>query len=89
MAAAMPSRDPDIEKLDRICADPIKRRQLLWVRAQEKEDLQSIAMLERADPTLRSRMSDLMDRSAFVVPDLPRERRRAFARLWHQLFENS
>jgi hypothetical protein len=75
------------EKLRRVYTHDGIRRELLWLRAQEKEDVESIASLERADPGLRDRMRTFM---AETRPDLiedPRHRRQAFARLWHRRFE--
>ena len=75
------------EKLRRVCEQDEIRRELLWLRAQEKEDTESIESLERADPRLRERMRAFM---AETRPDLienPRQRRQAFARLWHQRFD--
>jgi hypothetical protein len=79
--------DPRVDKLRRVCEHDETRRELLWLRAQEKEDAQSIASLERADPGLRARMREFM---AETRPDLiedPRQRQRAFARLWHRRFD--
>jgi hypothetical protein len=81
--------DEMVEKLRRVCAHDQIRRELLWLRAQEKEDAESIDSLERADPGLRERMRAFM---AEARPDLienPRQRRKAFARLWHQRFDSA
>ena len=78
-----------IEKLERVCAHDQVRRELLWLRAQEKEDAESIASLERADPELAARMRAFM---AEWRPDLiedPRRRRRAFARLFQRRFDSA
>ncbi len=80
-------RDEMMEKLERACAEDETRRDLLWLRAQEKEDDESIESLERVDPGLRARMRAFM---AETRPDLiedPRQRRQAFARLWHRRFD--
>lgn len=77
------------EKLRRVCEHDEIRRELLWLRAQEKEDAESIESLERVDPRLRERMRAFM---AETRPDLienPRQRREAFARLWHQRFDSA
>jgi len=81
--------DEMTEKLRRVCEQDETRRELLWLRAQEKEDAESIESLERADPRLRERMRAFM---AETRPDLienPRQRRQAFARLWHQRFHSA
>ena len=78
--------DAMTEKLRRVTTHDQIRRELLWLRAQEKEDVESIESLERADPGLRHRMRAFM---AETRPDLiedPRKRRQAFARLWHRRF---
>jgi hypothetical protein len=81
--------DPSRDKLRRVCEHDQTRRDLLWLRAQEVEDTESIASLERADPALRARMRAFM---AETRPDLiedPRKRRRAFARLWQERYEEA
>lgn len=78
--------DAMTEKLRRVCEHAQTRRDLLWLRAREKEDVRSIESLERADPGLRERMRAFM---AETRPDLiedPRRRQRAFARLWLRRF---
>ena len=79
----------EMKKLWRVCEQDETRRELLWLRAQEKEDAESIESLERVDPGLRERMRAFM---AETRPDLiedPRQRRKAFARLWHERFESA
>jgi hypothetical protein len=81
--------DPLMRKLRRITQDPELRRDLLWLRAQEKEDEESRASLERADPRLRERMDILL---ADTRPDRMedrRARRHEFARLWQQRFDSA
>ncbi len=81
--------DAITEKLRRVYSHDQIRRELLWLRAQEKEDVESIESLERADPGLRDRMRSFM---AETRPDLiedPRQRRQAFARLWHRRFDEA
>ncbi len=78
-----------MDKLYRLCAEDQVRRELLWLRAQEKEDAESIASHERADPDLAPRMRAFM---AEWRPDLiedPRRRRRAFARLFRRRFDSA
>ncbi len=65
----------------KIAADPLARRELLWLRAHEKEDIAMARDLEEIDPGLRERLRaagvDLTER-----PDeLPYERRERFSRL--------
>ena len=81
--------DEMIEKLKRVCEHDQTRRELLWLRAQEKEDAESIASLERADPGLGARMRAFI---AETRPDLiedPGQRRRAFARLWRRRYDSA
>lgn len=65
----------------KIAADPHARRELLWLRAREKEDLAMARDLEEIDPGLLERLRaagvDLTER-----PDeLPHQRRERFSRL--------
>ncbi len=41
---------------DLICSDPLYRRELLWLRAKEKEDEEQVADLEGVDPFIRRRL---------------------------------
>jgi hypothetical protein len=45
-----------IEELDLLISDPIARRELLWLRAKEKDDTWSIMDLQRVDPGIESRI---------------------------------
>lgn len=72
------------EKLRVIYDDALVRRELLWLRAQEEHDLDSVAALEREDPALRSRMQPLLAERHPELMDDPGERRAEFARLWHR-----
>ncbi len=74
------------EKLRRVCEHDETRRDLLWLRAQEKEDVESIESLERADPGLRERMRAFMAESRPDLIEDRRQRQRAFARLWLRRF---
>ncbi len=73
--------DWDEEAMRRMSDDPIARRELLWLRAKEKEDHVTVADLERLDPELADRMLDV----AWIeeVPD-DRKRRDAYGRAWDQ-----
>ena len=42
--------------LRKMTTDPVARRDLLWLRAKEKDDEESVADLERVDPDLARRM---------------------------------
>jgi hypothetical protein len=78
----------DIEdKLRRICEDDAARHELLWLRAQEKDDPESIALLERADPALRPRMAALLAEAGLDRIEDLHERRLALGRLWDVRFE--
>ena len=78
-----------IEKLQRVCGLDEVRRELLWLRAQQKEDAGSIASLERADPGLRARMRAFMAESRPDLIEDPLERRLAFARLYRRRFDSA
>ena len=43
--------------IDRISQEPELRRKFLWLRAQEKEDIETVLDLEAVDPTLSRRMA--------------------------------
>jgi hypothetical protein len=86
----MPDEDPSkhmVAILELICGDTSARRELLWLRAIEKQDKISIELLERADPTLRRRMTALLAQRGLPGPDDPRRRKEAFAAFWHEHFE--
>lgn len=53
--------------------DARKRRTWLWLRARQKDDDESIASLERADPSLRERMSAIDTRLGAIVDRRARE----------------
>jgi hypothetical protein len=73
--------------LAKVIGDDRARRELLWLRAKEKEDERSVRDLERVDPDLLDRLRsagcDLEDHAA----EHPRDRRERFARLWHERFD--
>lgn len=81
--------DAMVEKLKRVYEHAEVRRELLWLRAQEKEDAESIESLERVDPELKARMRAFMARTRPDLIEDPRRRREAFARLWHERFESA
>jgi hypothetical protein len=54
--------------LERMAADSAIRRELLWLRAKEKEDEETARELEELEPGLRERMAEL-------VRDLAKRRR--------------
>jgi hypothetical protein len=69
----------------RIVKNAEARRELLWLRAMEKEDEVSIEMLERADPGLRSRMHALLASNG--VPANLDAGRATYVAIWHAHFE--
>jgi hypothetical protein len=78
----------DLEALLRITHDAEARREFLWLRAKEKEDIATARDLERLDPgvvdRLRAAGLDVEDR-----PDESwRERRDRFGRLQDHHFES-
>ena len=83
------AQDSITRKLSRIIRDEQLRRELLWLRAQETEDTESVDALERADPRLRARMEALLFETRPDRIEDPRERRREFARLWHRHFDRA
>jgi hypothetical protein len=83
------AQDSITRKLRRIIRDGQLRRELCWLRAQETDDTESVAALERADPRLRARMESLLLETRPDRIEDPRERRREFARLWHRHFERA
>jgi hypothetical protein len=73
--------DWDEETVRRMSEDPIARRELLWLRAKEKGDDDTVLDLERVDAELADRMRDVE-----WIDDLPddRKRRDAYGRAWDQ-----
>jgi hypothetical protein len=75
--------------VERMCSEPTVRRQFLWLRAQEKGDMETVRGLEAVEPALRSHMAALV--AAFEARgnplDTPDERRRSFGRMQDELFE--
>ncbi|HEY3354205.1 MAG TPA: hypothetical protein VGQ83_13210 [Polyangia bacterium] len=71
--------------LDQIWGDDVGRRDLLWLRAQEKGDEQSVKLLEQADPAVRARMEAFIYETGMEPDDDdPRGRRATFNLLWHE-----
>ena len=77
----------DLRKYRRMVRDDRARRELLWLRAQEKEDRGAIESLERADPGLRARMERMMRGTRPDLIEDRRERSAAFAELWHRCYD--
>ncbi len=72
--------------VETIVANAHARRELLWLRAHEKEDLTMARELEEIDPGLIGRL-----RAAGIDPTDPpdedaRDRRERFGRLWHECY---
>ena len=70
-----------------IAADDLARRELLWLRAKEKEDEVLARDLERADPGLVSRLSEAGCDLEGCADEEPRDRRERFGRLWDDRYE--
>jgi hypothetical protein len=82
---------PDLASvLERIASDPAIRRELLWLRAKEKNDEETVKDLEEVEPGLRERMAVLV--AEFVARgnrlDTPSEQRDAYGRLQDERFDH-
>lgn len=75
--------------LDRIATNSMMRRELLWLRAKETDDEETVLDLEQVEPTLAARMQQLVAqfRARGGRLETDAERREGFARLYHQRFE--
>jgi len=77
-----------VSRLERVIDNPTARRELLWLRAKEKQDEASARSLEKVEPGLATRMRALVE--AFDIengqPRTPREQRERFGRLFDDLF---
>jgi hypothetical protein len=71
-----------VAALDRIARDPAARRELLWLRAKEKDDLETVRSLERADPGLGERLRPFEQKLFGDEGSCSRDRQDAYARLW-------
>jgi hypothetical protein len=78
--------DLDAEIIRMMCEDTTTRRELLWLRAKEKEDHETVADLERIDPNLAERMRDVEATIGDELDD--RKRREAYAQAWHQRYDH-
>lgn len=76
----------EMQVFERIAADGPARRELLWLRAQEKEHWDAVRALEDTDPQiihrLRAAGADLRESDG----ELPRARRERFGRLWDECY---
>lgn len=76
----------EMRVLERIAADGPARRELLWLRAQEKEHWDAVRDLEHSDPQITRRLraagADLREADG----ELPRERRDRFGRAWDECY---
>ena len=68
-----------IRELMRKLGDERSRREWLWLRAREKEDLMTLDLLAKADADLPARMRAIDDELGAIAD--ARERRQAYARL--------
>jgi hypothetical protein len=75
--------------IHRMCADPLIRRELLWLRAMENEDEATARDLEAIQPGLREHMRELV--SEFVERgnrlDTPSECRAGYGRLHDERYD--
>jgi hypothetical protein len=81
--------EQEVARMHRICSTPRLRRELLWLRAKEKEDEESVESLERTDPDLRNRMTRLLDERGISSMTDPERRRQALRDLWDERFDNA
>jgi hypothetical protein len=68
--------------LDRIARDPAARRELLWLRAKEKDDLETVRSLELVDPGLGERLRPCVQKLLVDEGTCSRDRQDAYARFW-------
>jgi hypothetical protein len=80
--------DAFVAAYDKVVRDPRARRELIWLRAKEKDDDESVRSLERADPGLRARMRPLEETLSPHEFEISHGRREAYGRLFDQLFEH-
>jgi hypothetical protein len=77
----------DARALERISGDPRARRELLWLRANEKGDQEMARGLERVDPRLVGRLRaaglDIGNRAG----ESRAARRERFGRLWDECYD--
>lgn len=67
--------------LDAICHDAEARRELLWLRAASKHDLDALADLEDCDPHIRTRLACLVARGWLW------RRRRGLSASWRSFYD--
>jgi hypothetical protein len=86
----MEKEPKSVTVVDRICSEPTLRRQFLWLRAQEKGDMETVRELEAVEPALNTHMAARV--AAFEARghrlDTPDERQRGFGRMQDELFEH-
>lgn len=72
----------DLWIVEQMCGDPHARRELLWLRAKEKEDEETVRDLERIDPGVVERLVA----AGFDIAERESEpssvRRERYGRLW-------
>jgi hypothetical protein len=57
-----------VKALELTCRSEKLRREMLWLRAMEKQNRDAARDLERADPDLRSRVADVTARAEGLEP---------------------
>ena len=72
--------------LKRIIGDAHARRELLWLRAHEKEDVAMARELEEIDPGLVQRLKAAGVEVADKPGELPRDRRERFGQLFDECY---
>lgn len=77
----------NLDAIEAICRDPDARRELLWLRAKEKEDEESRISLEEVDPGIVRRL----EASGFDITEREgehwRDRRERFAQLYEECYD--
>ena len=65
--------EPFARAVELACSSDSLRRELLWLRAMEKQDEEQARDLERVDPELRSRLAEVVARADGLNPGAARE----------------
>ena len=75
-----------VETVVRLCNDPEARREMLWIRAMSKGDVDDACWLLESDPGIVARLEQMHD-LVRVKEEAEREGGAAFERLYDEHFE--